>query len=191
MTLRYKPCKIGDDNACSDMWAYISSELVPNWNKEKLNSSQTITIPEYNVSHVYILFLIKCIKLILKDHSRRIEWNEVNRTANTGDIWGIVVATLRRFVFKTQHRGLRINHRRHFRGTCRIPQGQSVSETFAIFYKFSSVVGWGTMLQTGRSRVRVPMMRIFSNWPNPSSRTMALGSTQLLTEMSIRKIPGG
>jgi hypothetical protein len=28
----------------------------------------------------------------------------------------------------------------------------------------------------------------FFNWPNPSSRTMALGSTQLLTEMSL---PGG
>jgi hypothetical protein len=26
---------------------------------------------------------------------------------------------------------------------------------------------------------------------NPSSRTMALGSTQLLTEMSIRNLPGG
>jgi hypothetical protein len=39
-----------------------------------------------------------------------------------------------------------------------------------------SVVGWGTMLQAGRSRVRVPMRWIFFNWPNPSS-TMALEST--------------
>jgi hypothetical protein len=31
----------------------------------------------------------------------------------------------------------------------------------------------------------------FFIWPNPSSRTMALGSTQSLTEMSIRNIPGG
>jgi hypothetical protein len=31
----------------------------------------------------------------------------------------------------------------------------------------------------------------FSNWPNPSSRTMALGSTQPLTEMSTRNFPGG
>jgi hypothetical protein len=31
----------------------------------------------------------------------------------------------------------------------------------------------------------------FFNWPNPSSCTMALGSTQSLTEMSTRKIPGG
>jgi hypothetical protein len=30
----------------------------------------------------------------------------------------------------------------------------------------------------------------FSNLPNPSSRTMALGSTQPLTEMSTRNLPG-
>jgi hypothetical protein len=29
------------------------------------------------------------------------------------------------------------------------------------------------------------------NWPHPSSRTMALGSTQPLTEMSTRDLPGG
>jgi hypothetical protein len=31
----------------------------------------------------------------------------------------------------------------------------------------------------------------FFSWPNPSSRTMALGSTQPLTEMSTRNLPGG
>jgi hypothetical protein len=31
----------------------------------------------------------------------------------------------------------------------------------------------------------------FFNWPNPSSRTMVLGSTQPLTEMSTRIHPGG
>jgi hypothetical protein len=31
----------------------------------------------------------------------------------------------------------------------------------------------------------------FSNWSNPSSRTMALGSTQPVIEMSTRNIPGG
>jgi hypothetical protein len=31
----------------------------------------------------------------------------------------------------------------------------------------------------------------FFNLPNPSSRTMALGSTQPLTEKSTRNIPGG
>jgi hypothetical protein len=31
----------------------------------------------------------------------------------------------------------------------------------------------------------------FFNWPNPSSRTMVLGSTQPLTEMSTRSHPGG
>jgi hypothetical protein len=31
----------------------------------------------------------------------------------------------------------------------------------------------------------------FFNLPNPSSRTMALGSTQPLTDMSTRNLPGG
>jgi hypothetical protein len=31
----------------------------------------------------------------------------------------------------------------------------------------------------------------FYNLPTPSSRTMALGSTQPLTEMSTRNLPGG
>jgi hypothetical protein len=31
----------------------------------------------------------------------------------------------------------------------------------------------------------------FFNWPNHSSRTMALGLTQPLTEMSTRNLPGG
>jgi len=43
-------------------------------------------------------------------------------------------------------------------------------------------VGWGTVLQTGRSRVR---------FPKPSGRTMALGLTQPLTEMSSRNISWG
>jgi hypothetical protein len=47
------------------------------------------------------------------------------------------------------------------------------------------------MLQAGRSPVRVPDEVDFFNLPNPSSRTMALGSTQPLTEMSTRKLPGG
>jgi hypothetical protein len=42
----------------------------------------------------------------------------------------------------------------------------------------------------GRSLVRFPMW-IFFYWPNPSSRFMALGSTQRLTEMSSRNLPGG
>jgi hypothetical protein len=47
------------------------------------------------------------------------------------------------------------------------------------------------MLQAGRSPVQVPGEVDFFNLPNPSSRTMALGSTQPLTEMSTRKLPGG
>jgi hypothetical protein len=46
------------------------------------------------------------------------------------------------------------------------------------------------MLQAGRSPVRVPDEVDFFNLPNPSSRTMALGSPQPLTEMSTRNLPG-
>jgi hypothetical protein len=44
------------------------------------------------------------------------------------------------------------------------------------------------MLQTGRSPVQVPDERDFFN---PSNRTMVLGSTQPLTEMNTRNLPGG
>jgi hypothetical protein len=55
-----------------------------------------------------------------------------------------------------------------------------------------SVVGSGTVLQTWRSRVRFPMRSLeFFNLRNPSSRNMALLTTQPLTEMSIRNLPGG
>jgi hypothetical protein len=47
------------------------------------------------------------------------------------------------------------------------------------------------MLKAGRSRVRVPMRWIFFNLPNPSSHTMAPESTQPLTDMIIRNLPGG
>jgi hypothetical protein len=47
------------------------------------------------------------------------------------------------------------------------------------------------MLQAGRWPARVPDEVDFFNSPNPSSRTMALGSTQPLTEMSTRDLPGG
>jgi hypothetical protein len=49
------------------------------------------------------------------------------------------------------------------------------------FYESGNVFDRGTMLQAGRSRVRFPMRSLdFFNLPNPSSRTMALGSTQPL-----------
>jgi hypothetical protein len=56
-----------------------------------------------------------------------------------------------------------------------------------------SVVDWGTMLQAGRPRVRFPVRSLdfFFNWPNTSSHTMDLVSTQPLAEMSTRNLPGG
>jgi hypothetical protein len=48
------------------------------------------------------------------------------------------------------------------------------------------------MLQARRSRVRFPIRLLNSfSLGNPSSRTMALGSTQPLTEMSTSNLPGG
>jgi hypothetical protein len=47
------------------------------------------------------------------------------------------------------------------------------------------------MLHAGRSPVRVPdEVDFFFSLSNPSSRTMALGSNQPLTEMSTRNLPG-
>jgi hypothetical protein len=54
-----------------------------------------------------------------------------------------------------------------------------------------NVAGCGTMLQVGKSRVRVPTRWTFFNLPIPSSCTMALGSTQHTTEMRTRNHPGG
>jgi hypothetical protein len=54
------------------------------------------------------------------------------------------------------------------------------------------VVGCGTILQAGRSRVRFPMRSLdYFSWPNTSSRTMTLESTQPLTEMSTMILHGG
>jgi hypothetical protein len=55
-----------------------------------------------------------------------------------------------------------------------------------------SVVGSDTILQAGRSAGSIPnkLIEIISS-PNPSSRIMDLWSTQPLTEMNARNIPGG
>jgi hypothetical protein len=75
-----------------------------------------------------------------------------------------------------------------------IPYWSNISDTSAVFLLLAciimlgargSVVGWGTMLQAGRSPVDC------FNLPNTSSRTMTLGSTRPLTEMSTRNISGG
>jgi hypothetical protein len=54
-----------------------------------------------------------------------------------------------------------------------------------------SAVGSSIALRARKSRVRLPMSLNFFNAPQPSSCNMALGSTQHLTEMSTRNLPGG
>ena len=60
------------------------------------------------------------------------------------------------------------------------------------FEERGGAVGWGTALQTGRSRVRFAMgvIEIF-HWHNLSGLTITLGPTQPLTEMSTRTISWG
>jgi hypothetical protein len=55
-----------------------------------------------------------------------------------------------------------------------------------------NVSGWGSMLQAGKPRVRIPMMSLdfLIDLIIPEA-FMALGSTQSLKEMSTRNIPGG
>jgi hypothetical protein len=54
-----------------------------------------------------------------------------------------------------------------------------------------SIVGWTTVLQAGGSRVRFWMSLYFPVDTNPFSRTMAMGSTQHVTEMSTRNLRRG
>ena len=55
-----------------------------------------------------------------------------------------------------------------------------------------NAVGWGTALQAGKVAGSIPdgVIGIFY-WQNPSGRTMALGCTQRLTEISTRNISWG
>jgi hypothetical protein len=49
---------------------------------------------------------------------------------------------------------------------------------------------WGHYATSRKVAASIPSEAIgFFNWPNPSSRTMALRSTQPLTEMSTRNVP--
>jgi hypothetical protein len=64
-----------------------------------------------------------------------------------------------------------------------------LNENISIFT--GSILGWATMLQAGRSQVWFLIKSLnFFSLPNPSSRIMALVSTQPLTEISTRKFPG-
>jgi hypothetical protein len=67
-----------------------------------------------------------------------------------------------------------------FQGTYEVGTGIRCLKWSAIL---KEVVGWGTMLQAGRSLFRDPMRPLhFFNLLNPSSRTMALGITQRRNE---------
>jgi hypothetical protein len=60
--------------------------------------------------------------------------------------------------------------------------GKCFTDFHFVTYKLNSVVGWGIMLQAGRSWVWFLMRSLnFFNLPNTSNRTLTLGLTQPLT----------
>jgi hypothetical protein len=98
-------------------------------------------------------------------------------------------------------RHLNSHHSKHLESYPVKPSGICLSLTFSKtwFNLYYRSVTWSMngewifwkMLQAGRLPVRVPNEVDFFNLPNPSSRTMALVSTQPLTKMSTRNLPGG
>jgi hypothetical protein len=66
-------------------------------------------------------------------------------------------------------------------------------EFYYYYYWATRLRSWLRHYATSRKvAVSIPDEIIgFFNWPNPSSRTMALGSTQPLIEMSTKNLPGG
>jgi hypothetical protein len=77
-------------------------------------------------------------------------------------------------------------------------QGKDKKFCLKIHYKKKTCYGKLKNVQIWRQCMRVDLKIQFSYfniyffiiWPNPSSRTMAVGSTQPLTEMSTRNRPG-
>jgi hypothetical protein len=67
--------------------------------------------------------------------------------------------------------------------------------SFGLFTIFGIYTRWRNLLRHYATSRKVAGSNpdeviVFFNWPNPSSRTMALGSTHPLTEMSTRNLPG-
>jgi hypothetical protein len=83
-------------------------------------------------------------------------------------------------------------YRLSYPGSKKIPLQYKCDDLNIIIGAGGSVVGRGTMLLAGRLRVRFPMRLLdFFSWPNASSHTVALGSTQPVTEMNTKNLPGG
>ena len=61
-------------------------------------------------------------------------------------------------------------------------------KSIVIFGAGANAAGWNTGLQTGRSRVRFPMVWSECFIDSPSGRSMKLGSIRPLTEMSTKNI---
>ena len=70
-----------------------------------------------------------------------------------------------------------------------------IKSTCSLYICVLAYIEWGTLwpswLQHCGLRVRFPMVSGIFHWHNPSGRTMPLGLTQHLTEMSTRRITFG
>jgi hypothetical protein len=70
--------------------------------------------------------------------------------------------------------------------------GQVRAVAMLVCAEFRSIVGLGTVQKARRSRVRFPMssLQFYFKAFNPSSRTMALGLSESLTERNTGIFPG-
>jgi hypothetical protein len=94
-------------------------------------------------------------------------------------------------IHRQQHELLSFISLKNYRGGGGCTNGRTDIQTAKQILR-GSVVGWGTMQQAGKSRVPFSMRSLdFFNLPSPSSRTVALESTQPLTVMNIRSLPRG
>jgi hypothetical protein len=70
--------------------------------------------------------------------------------------------------------------------TARLP-----TASYEAHYFYSLLITWDIILQVGRSQVRVPMRSLIFQFTESFQPHYGLGSTQPLTEMSIRKLLRG
>jgi hypothetical protein len=71
-----------------------------------------------------------------------------------------------------------------------LSRDRSVNLILSVWSDCSSQSSSSSLKSSRKVAGSIPYVTGFFNWPNPSSRTMALGSTQALTEISTMNLPG-
>jgi hypothetical protein len=113
-------------------------------------------------------------------------------------LWRLNVWELRKICILHIHNNLSTGYTYYFYSVCWTQQKKTSSEIDNLIHPHlfqsgarGSVVVEALCYKPEGRRCESRMRWIFFNLPNPSSRIMALGSTQPLTEMSSRNLPGG